>query len=131
LIIYVESSAAVKLFGLEREADALVSYLDELADDAETTLVSSPILETEVRRAAVRVELAQSRATAILDRFDIVDLDRSVYTSAGVLPGGNLRSLDALHIAAAFKVDAELMLTYDKRQIAAAEAAGLRTLSPA
>ncbi|MES1169139.1 MAG: type II toxin-antitoxin system VapC family toxin [Leifsonia sp.] len=131
MIVYVESSAAVKLFGLEPEADALVGYLDELAGDAATTLVSSAILETEVRRAAVRAELAQSRATAILDRFEIVDLDRSVYTAAGVLPGRQLRSLDALHIAAAFKVDAEVMLSYDTRQIAAAQAAGLRTLSPA
>jgi predicted nucleic acid-binding protein len=131
LIVYVESSAAVKLFGRERESDALVSYLDELAADADTVLVSSPLLETEVRRAAVRAGLAQSRATAIIDRVAILELDRSVYTAAGVLPGSGLRSLDALHVAAAFKVDAELMLTYDTRQIAAAEAAGLRTLSPA
>jgi predicted nucleic acid-binding protein len=131
LIVYVESSAAVKLFGRERESDALVSYLDGLAADADTVLVSSPLLETEVRRAAVRAGLAQSRATAIIDRVAILELDRSVYTAAGVLPGSGLRSLDALHVAAAFKVDAELMLTYDTRQIAAAEAAGLRTLSPA
>lgn len=130
MIVYVESSAAVKLFGLEPEADALVGYLDELAGDAATTLVSSAILETEVRRAAVRAELAQSRATAILDRFEVVELDRSVYTAAGVLPGRQLRSLDALHIAAAFKVDADVMVSYDARQIAAAEAAGLRALSP-
>jgi predicted nucleic acid-binding protein len=131
LIVYVESSAAVKLFGRDRESDALVSYLDGLAADADTVLVSSPLLETEVRRAAVRAGLAQSHATAIIDRVAILELDRSVYTAAGVLPGSGLRSLDALHVAAAFKVDAELMLTSDTRQIAAAEAAGLRTLSPA
>jgi predicted nucleic acid-binding protein len=130
VIVYVESSAAVKLFGLEPESDALVSYLDELADETATTLVSSAILETEVRRAAVRAGLAQSRATAILDRFEIVEFGRSVYTAAGVLPGRQLRSLDALHIAAAFKVDADVMLSYDMRQIAAADAAGLRTVSP-
>jgi predicted nucleic acid-binding protein len=130
LIIYVESSAAVKLLGMEPEAEPLARYLDDLASDEGTSLVSSLILETELRRAAVRAEVAQPRVTAILDRFELVDLDRSVFTSAGVLPGKKLRSLDALHIAAAFKIDADVMLTYDKRQIAAAEAVGLRTHSP-
>ena len=131
MIIYVETSAAAKLLGREAETDALMDALDGLADDPEIHLVSSPILETELRRVAVRAELDQPSVTAILDRFEIVGLDRSVFTTAGTLPGRHLGSLDALHIAAALKVDADLMLTYDLRQIAAAEAAGLRTLSPA
>jgi len=131
VIVYVESSAAVKLLFREAETDALATFLDDVAADPQASLVSSTILETELRRAAVRAEAAQPSVTAILDRVDIVDLDRSVFTSAGTLPGGQLRSLDTLHIAAALKVDADIMVSYDARQIAAAEAAGLRTRSPA
>jgi hypothetical protein len=36
-----------------------------------------------------------------------------------------------LHVAAALRVDADVIVRYDARQIAAAEAARLRTLSPA
>jgi hypothetical protein len=36
-----------------------------------------------------------------------------VYVSAGLLPGPQLRSLDALHIAVARRVGAESMIAYD------------------
>ena len=131
MIVYVESSAAVKLLFREDETDALGNFLNGLSADPQVSLLSSTILETELRRAAVRASVAQPSVTAILDRLDIFDLDRSVFTSAGTLPGKQLRSLDALHIAAALRVDADVMVSYDARQIAAAEAAGLRTQSPA
>jgi predicted nucleic acid-binding protein len=131
VIVYVESSAAVKLLVREAETTALVAFLDRAAEVPDTYLVSSTILETELRRVAVRGELAQRDVTVVLDHFDIVDLDRSVFTSAGTLPGRNLGSLDALHIAAALKADADVMLSYDARQIFAAEEVGLRALSPA
>ncbi|WP_142060425.1 PIN domain-containing protein [Pseudonocardia kunmingensis] len=51
------------------------------------------------------------------------------YREAGLLPGRHLRSLDALHVAAALRRDADVMLSYDHRQLAAADAVGLRTLS--
>jgi predicted nucleic acid-binding protein len=130
VIIYVESSAAAKLLAREAETNALMDALDRLTEDSSSHLVSSLILETELRRLAVRAELAQPDVTEVLDRFELVDLDRSVFTSAGILPGKHLRSLDALHIAAALKLDADLMISYDARQIAAAESVGLRTLSP-
>ncbi len=131
MIIYVESSAAAKLLAREAETNVLMDALDRLTEDSSTHLVSSLILETELRRLAVRAELAQPDVTEVLDRFELVDLDRSVFTSAGILPGKHLGSLDALHIAAALKLDADLMISYDARQIAAAESVGLRTLSPA
>jgi predicted nucleic acid-binding protein len=47
-----------------------------------------------------------------------------------LLPGRNLRSLDALHVAAALRVGADVMITYDTRQADAAGASGLRVESP-
>lgn len=48
----------------------------------------------------------------------------------GLLPGGHLRSLNALHLTAALRVDADIMVTYDQRQADAAETAGLPVLAP-
>lgn len=40
-------------------------------------------------------------------------LPRSIYTQAGLLPGRDLRSLDALHISAALRLDVDAALIYD------------------
>lgn len=66
----------------------------------------------------------------MLARFDLLETDRSLYREAGLLPGRQLRSLDALHVAAALRVDADVMVSYDRRQVAAAESSGLRVLQP-
>ena len=129
MIAYVESSAAAKLLFREAETDGLKSYLDTLvADDA--VVASSMVLETELRRAAVREEVSQSLVTEVLDRFDLVEPDRTVYREAGLLSGANLRTLDALHVAIALRLGADVMVSYDHRQISASQAAGLHTISP-
>lgn len=129
MIAYVESSAAAKLLFREAETDGLKRYLDALvADDA--VVASSLVLETELRRAAVREEVSQSLVTEVLDRFDLVEPDRTVYREAGLLSGKILRTLDALHVAIALRLGADVMVSYDQRQISAAQAAGLHTISP-
>jgi predicted nucleic acid-binding protein len=125
VIIYVETSAAAKLLVEEEESARLAAYLDGLDEPP----VSCLVLETELRRLAVRIDLPQSAVSALLERFDLVETDRSLYREAGMLPGRHLRSLDALHVAAALRWDADVMLSYDQRQLAAADGAGLRTLS--
>jgi predicted nucleic acid-binding protein len=123
LIVYVETSAAAKLLVEEEASARLAEHLDALREAP----VSSLVLETELRRLAVRIELPQTAVTALLERFDLLETDRSLYREAGLLPGHHLRSLDALHVAAAIRLNADVMLSYDRRQIAAAEAVGLRT----
>lgn len=129
MIIYLESSAAVKLMLSEAESGALAQYCNELVSD-DNTLVTGAITETELRRAAERARIPQVTATAILDRLDVADMERSIFTSAGVLSGAQLRSLDALHVAAALYLNAEMLISYDHRQIEAATANGLHTVSP-
>lgn len=124
MIVYVETSAAAKLLVEEEASDRLAEYLDVLPDAP----LSCLILETELRRLAIRVEIPQAAVTDVLDKFDLLESDRSLYREAGLLPGRHLRSLDALHVAAALRLDADVMLSYDHRQIAAASEAGLRTL---
>ena len=129
MTVYLETSAAAKILFREAETAELTRQLDHMVAD-DVPLISSIVLETELRRAAVREGASQALVTDILDRFDLIELDRSIFRAAGLLPGRNLRSLDALHIAAALAASTDVMISYDQRQIDAAVAAGLRTLSP-
>lgn len=130
MIVYLESSAAVKLLRLESETIALRQYCDRVVESGDV-LLTAALTETELRRAAQRWNRPQESVTAILDRLDVADMERAVFTAAGVLSGPHLRSLDALHVAAALYLNAEVLVSYDRRQIEAAAANGIRTVSPA
>ena len=125
---YLDASAAAKLLVDEVESEALAAHLDEVG--AEQGLVSSALLETELRRLAVRLGLDQSAVTDLLARLDLVDPPRSLFHEAGLLPGTQLRSLDALHLATALRVDADTLVAYDARLLDAARSLGLGAHSP-
>ncbi|MBK5233720.1 MAG: type II toxin-antitoxin system VapC family toxin [Thermoleophilia bacterium] len=129
MIAYIETSAAAKLVLAEPETEALKEYLDQLDTD-DGGLYSGLLLETELRRAAVRRGAPQEKVTDVLEWFDLVDLDPTIYREAGLMPGTNLRSLDALHVVVALRVGADVFISYDTSQAKAASAAGLRTVSP-
>ena len=129
MILYVETSAAAKLLVDEPASARLAARLDK-AVDSDDALLASVLLETELRRLAVRVDVAQVAVTHLLERLDLLETDRSLYREAGLLRGRHLRSLDALHLAAALRVGADIMVTYDHRQADAAQAAGLPVLAP-
>lgn len=125
MIAYVESSAAVKLLVDERESAALVSWLRQ-----PDTTVSTLLTETEMRRSAQRLGYDQRAVTEVLDGMHLFEIERIDYSSAGLLPGRDLRSLDALHIAAAVRLGVDCFVTYDERQAAAATELGLTVVSP-
>lgn len=125
-LIYVDTSALSALLIDQPESSALLDWLDRTS----ATLVSSDLLETELRRLAVRENLVQSDVTRILDGVGLAALDRAVYRSAGFLPMPYLRTLDALHLEAAMRLDASAILTYDRRLGEAARSAGLDIIAP-
>lgn len=127
---YADTSAAAKLLVDESESAALSAYLDGLVSDG-VPLVSSVLLETELRRLAVRHRLNQAAVSDVLDRFDLFEPDRAIFVEAGVLPGAGLRSLDALHIVVAVRLEADVLVTYDVRQAESARLVGLRVAAPA
>lgn len=128
MTLYVDTSAAVKLIVDEAESAALATYLDRAVE--EHGLVSSVLLETELRRLAVRLNLDQSAVSDLLARVDLVDPPRSLFHEAGLLPGTHLRSLDALHLATALRVGADRLVAYDARLLEAARSLGLGVHSP-
>lgn len=130
MTVYVETSAIAKLLVPEPESAALSDSLNALAAQ-KISLVTSTLTETELRRLAVRRELNQAAVSGVLDRFDLVDLERSTLTEAGLLPGTQLRSLDALHLAAAIRTEAECVIAYDIRLTESARSIGLRVVAPA
>jgi predicted nucleic acid-binding protein len=129
VILYVETSAAAKLIIEEPESSRLAAHLDR-AVDQDDGLLSSMLLETELRRLAVRTGVAQSVVTRLLERLDLLEIDRSLYREAGLLPGPHLRSLDAIHVAAALRANADAMVTYDLRQADTADSVGLSVQTP-
>ena len=125
-VVYVDTSALGALLVERLESDALESWLDQTSD----MLVSSDLLEVELRRLAVREGIDQADVTRLLDGVSIAALDRAVYRSAGLLPMPYLRTLDALHLEAAIRLDAAAVLTYDRRLSKAARSVGLRVVAP-
>lgn len=63
-------------------------------------------------------------------RVDLVDPPRSLFHEAGLLPGAHLRSLDALHLTTALRVDADTLVAYDACLLDAAWSVGLGVHSP-
>jgi predicted nucleic acid-binding protein len=124
---YADTSAALKLVLAEPESPALAAAIA----DAGARLVGTRLLETEMRRAAHRSpHLHQDQVTALLSTVDLFSTTDALYRQAGLLPGENLRSLDALHLAAAIALDVEAIVTYDLRLAEAATSVGVRALSP-
>lgn len=124
---YVDTSAALKLLVEEVESTALAETLD----DESPALVSCLLLETELRRAVARApQLTQTVVTDLLEAVDLHELPPALFVEAGLLPGANLRSLDALHLAAAVRLEVDGVLTYDRRMAAAVESLGMRVIAP-
>lgn len=124
---YLDTSAALKLILAEAESEALI----DAVNTARPTLVASYLLETEVRRVVHRFpDLTQRQATDLLDRVDLYEVNPAMFTQAGLLPGTQLRSLDALHLATAIAIGVDYVVTYDVRMCQAAEGVGLRIETP-
>ena len=125
---YVDTSAAIMLIVEEPESDALSVALEE--EGAE--LVACLLLETELRRAASCEDaLTQAAVSQLLEGVVLHELPPTLFTEAGLLPGPDLRSLDALHLAAAIRLGVDCVVTYDRRMAEAATELGMTVVSPA
>lgn len=126
---YLDTSAAVKLVVAEAHTAALAAWVA----DHETELVSSDLLRTELLRATRRgAPHAMTRARAVLDAITLLTVPTSTFERAADLDPDLLRSLDALHLAAALELGDELrgIVTYDERLARAAELHGIAVLAP-
>jgi predicted nucleic acid-binding protein len=129
-VIYLDSSALMKLIRLEDETSALGEWL---ALRPELPLVTSELGRIEVLRAARRIGGAVvTEAHAVLSDLDLVPMDRTVQDLASEIGDPLLRTLDALHLASAVLLDEQLatFVAYDNRLVQAALAAGMDVATP-
>jgi uncharacterized protein len=77
------------------------------------------------------LETLIARAGELVDALPLLPLDRGLLAAAGALAEPALRALDAIHVAAAVQFSPlDAFVSYDERQSAAAQLAGLRTVQP-
>jgi predicted nucleic acid-binding protein len=128
-VIYLDSSAIVKLARQETETDALRGWLSRHPQP----LATSALARTETARALIRSEPAAlpvlHSVLALLHQRPLTD---AILDTAAGLPGATLRSLDAIHLATAEDLRAVLtaFVAYDKRLVEAAGERGLPVASP-
>ena len=129
--LYLDASALVKLVQVEAETDALRRYLKRNGGDQKAT---SALSRVEVVRAVLDGGVpAVAKARRQLGRLYVVPLDRALLDDAAMLGAGQvLRSLDAIHLAAAQRLGADLrsVITYEQRMHQAADALGLPVVAP-
>jgi len=129
-MIYLDSSAAVKLVHAEAESQPLRDWLEAHAD---TGWVSSVLVEVETYRALARyAPSALTRLAQVLDLIDLVDLTPAIRVRAQAVDPVTVRSLDAIHMATALHIHGQLIafVAYDSRLCEAARTAGLPVQAP-
>jgi len=116
--VYVDSSALIKRVVAEAESAALVEFLDGHYWQTDL-LVSSSLGWVEVSR----VVLARAKSAAdageliegAMSGIDERSMSADVISVARRIEPLILRSLDAIHLATAVLIDADLVVTYDDR----------------
>ena len=131
---YFDSSSFAKRFLDENGSDRVEAACAEATELGLSVLCVPEIVSALNRRRRER-NLTRSQYDSVKRRLvedvrdaDIVNLTTSVVgLSVAVLEASPVRALDALHIACALEWEADLFVSSDNRQLAAARRAGLKT----
>jgi hypothetical protein len=131
--VYVDSSALVKRVVVEKESAELLSFLDAhyQRDDL---LATSSLGMAEVSRAVL------ARARSPIAAGDLIDeamsginerpMNAEVLSVARRVEPLILRTLDAIHLATAVLIDADVVVTYDDRLADACRRNSLAVAAP-
>lgn len=130
-IVYVDSSALLKRVLVEPQSGAVADGLSA-AHARGDLLASSTLAWVEVWRSLRRLsvpDLADTvrQATSGIAEYPVTS---QTFLLARTVGTNLLRTLDALHLAAAMGVGAEQLMTYDERLAEAALDLGLAVLTP-
>lgn len=131
-MIYLDTSALVKLIRIEVGSNDLGDWLDERT---EMPWITSVLAEIELPRAiwAVAPE-GLSAVPSVLARLDRFEIDPVIRATAAAYPDPGLRSVDAIHLAtaqtAASTAPLTALVTYGSRLSQAADAMGMTVVAP-
>ena len=130
MILYVDTSAAMKLLVEEKESAVLADDLQRRTEDGDT-LVASLLLHTELHCAANQRpdHIEHEAVSEVLSAIALIDIENGDLITAPLLPG-RLRSADAIHLATALRLNARAMVVYDAELRAASRTAGIDAFGP-
>jgi predicted nucleic acid-binding protein len=128
-VAYLDTSAVVKLLVREGETAALRRWLRRRPRRVASALLSVELLRAARRAGEPRLVVEARR---LLTGITLIGVDNAVLDRAGDLEPGQLRTLDAIHLATALSLGAELdaVVTYDRRMADAAALVGLAIAAP-
>ncbi len=129
-VAYLDSSAFVKLLVIEPESAALRMALARWPERASAALLRTEVVRS-LRRSGNGALVGPARR--LFRSLRLVRVDELLLDRAGDLYPVKLRSLDAIHLAAAMTIGSDLsvVFTYDDRLRDAAQASGLVVMAPA
>lgn len=127
MIVYCDSSVLLKRVFDEADSASFRAQFRVLVQDG-ASIATSALGELEVSRVCRRHfgEDGVHDATSALEDIAILDISDVILRNAADIPYQYLRSMDAIHVASAFTVRADLVLTRDKQMRAACEELGMR-----
>ena len=129
-VVYLDSSALLKLIFEEPETAALADFLEQWP-----VRVSSALAEVEVTRIAARVDdpAVRREVRRVLRGVHLVRIDDDIVRRAAAIGPAALRSLDAIHLATAqlFGIGLAGMVAYDRHLARVATSHGITVWSPA
>jgi hypothetical protein len=128
-VAYLDTSAFVKLIVAEPESPALRGAIARWPQRASSTLLRTETIRA-LRRSGNTGQVPAARR--LLRGVSMVRVDEPLLDRAADLEPGELRTLDAIHLASALEIGQDLgvMIAYDIRLKAAAQAYGLAVESP-
>jgi len=118
----------VKLVIEEPESESLERHLGD-----EPALATSRIAIVEVLRAIALANPAREvreEAELLLASCMLIDVTDGLLRSAAGLASATVRTLDAIHLASALRIEADELVAYDRRLLGAAAERGLTLSSP-
>ncbi len=128
-VAYLDSSAFVKLVVAEPESPALRRAIARWPQRASSSLLRAETIRALRRSGNTRHVPAARR---LFRGVRMIRIDEPLLDRAADLEPGELRTLDAIHLASALEIGPDLgvMIAYDFRLKAAAEAYGLTVECP-
>ncbi len=131
---FLDSSSFAKRFIEERGSERVEALCARASELGLSVLGVPEIISALARRlrerllTQVQYHTAKKRLLEDVRDADIVQLTPTVLGSAiRVLEASPVRAMDALHIACALEWEADIFVSSDERQLAAARRAGLKT----
>jgi PIN domain. len=133
--IYFDSSALIKRAIREKESAGFIEAIDRWTSER-AAMFSSTLAWIEVTRT-IRSRLDDEPPAEVIQLIENAvagiaecPITEQVSDIARRLGPSTLRSLDAIHLATATLVGADLVCAYDTRLLTSASELGFRTISP-